>query len=114
VVPPKAVVVAPALKGFEVVVVLPNAGLLAPKSPPPVFVAPNGDDVAVLLVAPNPPKPVVPVVAVPLPNNPPLLVVAVPNPDGFAPNALFVVVPKPPVIYDVSCCSNDLKRKKCA
>jgi hypothetical protein len=96
-VPPKGVLVAAPPNGLvDAGVVLPNAGLLAPNNPPPVLEdAPKGDDVAAG-VEPNPPKPVEPVVAVPPPNKLlPAVVVVVPNPDGLAPKALFVVVPKP-------------------
>lgn len=65
---------------------VPKAGLLAvlPNKPPPVDAPPNGEEVlAVVLLAPKPPKPVEePAVAVLLPNKPPPLVEVPPN--GFA------------------------------
>ena len=71
--------------GDEVVVPVPNAGLFAwLKSPPPVFVAPKGEEV-LLFEDPNPPNPLV--VAAEVPPKIPLPAEAVPKPEaGFAPN----------------------------
>ena len=69
------------------------------------MVPPKGDDAAAGVVeAPNPPpKPDVPAVAVLPPNKlPPVVAAGVPKPPVFAPNALFVVLPKAPVVLYVS------------
>ena len=100
-VPPNGEFVAPPPKGLEVVVLPPKVGFVDPKSPPPLLVPPKGDDAAAGVVeAPNPlPKPDVPAVAVPPPNKlPPVVAAGVPKPPVFAPNALFVVLPKAPVV----------------
>jgi hypothetical protein len=101
--PPKPVDVPPPNGLVEVVPAVPKAGLFPPNNPPPVLLAPNGDDVVVLF-EPKPPNPVLdPAVAVPLPNKLPPLVAAVPPKAGFAPpKALFWGVPKAPIDLDVS------------
>ena len=75
----------------------PKAGLFAvlPNNPPPVVLAPKGDEVLVVLAIldPKPPKPVPPVVAVEPPNNVLPLVFAAPK--GLAPpNGVVLEVPK--------------------
>jgi hypothetical protein len=109
-VPPKGVEEAPP-NGFDVVVVVPpKAGLAAPNKPPPVFDEPK-EVFDVGAGEPNPPKPLVPDVAVPDPNRLPPVVAAVPpNPLGFAPNALFCALPKPGDSDGVSSSSSTLRR----
>ena len=84
-----------------VVAPAPNAGLFGcePKSPPPVLAVAPKPVVAVLLVLvlfPNPPKPVLPDVAVEPPKRPPPVVLVAPK-AGLAPNgeAFAVFDPKP-------------------
>lgn len=102
--PPKGELVAAPPKGLAAgVAAAPNAGLFWPNSPPPdvVFPPPKGE--AVVFVAPNPPKPELPDVAVPPDPNIPPVEAVVPNPEGFAPKALLLfVAPNPPVKYNVS------------
>jgi hypothetical protein len=93
---PKGVLEVVLPKGFDVVVVPdPKPGLF-PNKPPPVFWEPKAE-VVEGAVEPNPPKPVLPDVAVPLPNRPPpAVVVVLPNPPCLLPpNALFCADPKP-------------------
>jgi hypothetical protein len=82
----------PPPNGFDAVLVEPKpvvAGGLAPNKLLPVF-EPNAGVVVVLAFEPNPPKPVLPDVAVLFPNKPPVVLgAAPPKAFGLEPNAVF-------------------------
>ena len=99
---PKAPPVVPPPKALvPVVLPVPNVGFeVLPKRPVPddALLLPKGEEVLVLLL-PNPPKPVPPVVLAVLPKIPPPPVFALPN-AGFGPlNDDVAFVPNP-VPYD--------------